>query len=138
MTGTFEYEPGDVRDMPDFNIFFRYHATCPYYSNAVWYLTQMRRWGQIPEAMPDEWYAEVAASVCKPAIYMQAAQLLVDEGLAKAEDFPFGTDGYRELTPAGDIIDGAADDGRRPNADIDSLPIGLKGDQTVDGTEIRG
>ena len=50
MTGTFEYEKGDKREVPDFNVFFRYYATYPFYSDAVWYLTQMRRWGQIPEA----------------------------------------------------------------------------------------
>ena len=54
MTGFFEYEKGDKRDVPDFNVFFRYNATYPFYSDAVWYLTQMRRWGQIPEAKPDE------------------------------------------------------------------------------------
>ena len=32
MTGTFEYEKGDKRAVPDFNVFFRYHATYPYYS----------------------------------------------------------------------------------------------------------
>ena len=47
MTGTFEFEKGDKREIPDFNVFFRYNATFPYYSDAVWYLTQMRRWGQI-------------------------------------------------------------------------------------------
>ena len=35
MTGTFEYEKGDKRAVPDFNIFFRYNATYPYYSDAV-------------------------------------------------------------------------------------------------------
>ncbi len=49
MTGTFEYEKGDKREVPDFNVFFRYNATYPYYSDAVWYLTQMRRWGQISD-----------------------------------------------------------------------------------------
>ena len=29
MTGTFEYEKGDVREVPDFNVFFRYNATYP-------------------------------------------------------------------------------------------------------------
>ena len=53
MTGTFEYEKGDKREVPDFNVFFRYYATYPYYSDAVWYLTQMRRWGQIAEQKPD-------------------------------------------------------------------------------------
>ena len=56
MTGTFEYEKGDKRAVPDFNVFFRHFATYPYYSDAVWYLTQMRRWGQIAEAKPDGWY----------------------------------------------------------------------------------
>ena len=29
MTGTFEYEKGDKRDIPDFNVFYRYYATTP-------------------------------------------------------------------------------------------------------------
>ena len=41
MTGTFEYAPGDKREMPDFNVFFRYSATYPFYSDAIWFLTQM-------------------------------------------------------------------------------------------------
>ena len=53
MTGTFAYEKGDVRLAPDFNIFFRGNATFPYYSDAVWTLTQMRRCGLIAEAHPD-------------------------------------------------------------------------------------
>jgi len=46
MTGTFEYEPGDIRPAEDFNIFFRKNATYPFYSDAIWYLTQMRRKAQ--------------------------------------------------------------------------------------------
>ncbi|HEU5136108.1 MAG TPA: CmpA/NrtA family ABC transporter substrate-binding protein, partial [Steroidobacteraceae bacterium] len=34
MTGTFEYGRGDKRALPDFNVFFRYHANYPYYSDA--------------------------------------------------------------------------------------------------------
>jgi nitrate/nitrite transport system substrate-binding protein len=49
MTGTFEFEKGDMREIPDFNVFFRYNATYPFYSDAVRCLTQMRRWGQIAE-----------------------------------------------------------------------------------------
>ena len=138
MTGTFEYEKGDVREVPDFNVFFRYNATYPYYSDAVWYLTQMRRWGQIAEAKPNTWYDEVARSVYKPEIYLQAARLLVEEGLANEADFPWDSDGYKAPTPAADIIDGIAYDGKAPNAYLESLPIGLKGDQRVIGTEIQG
>ncbi|WP_197918728.1 CmpA/NrtA family ABC transporter substrate-binding protein [Thiosulfatihalobacter marinus] len=138
MTGTFEYEKGDVREVPDFNVFFRYNATYPFYSDAVWYLTQMRRWGQIAEAKPNTWYDEVARSVYKPEIYLQAARLLVEEGLANEADFPWDSDGYKAPTPAADIIDGIAYDGKAPNAYLESLPIGLKGNQKVIGTEIQG
>ncbi|MBV7407839.1 CmpA/NrtA family ABC transporter substrate-binding protein [Maritimibacter sp. DP1N21-5] len=138
MTGTFEYEKGDTREVPDFNVFFRYNATQPYYSDAIWYLTQMRRWGQIAEAKPDSWFDEVAKSVYKPSIYLEAARMLVDEGLANEADFDWDSDGYKAATPAGDVIDGIGYDGRTPNAYLDSLPIGLKGDQVVVGNEIQG
>ncbi len=133
MTGTFEYEKGDKRDIPDFNVFYRYFATYPYYSDAIWYLTQMRRWGQIGEAKPDSWYDEVAKSVYRPDIYLKAARMLVEEGLVDEADFPWDSDGYREPTPAADIIDGIAYDGRKPNEYLNSLSIGLKGDATVGG-----
>jgi len=53
MTGTFEFEKGDVRPAPDFNKFFRGQYGIPYYSDAIWWLTQMRRWGHIAEHKPD-------------------------------------------------------------------------------------
>ena len=138
MTGTFEYEKGDKRDVPDFNVFFRYNATYPYYSDAIWYLTQMRRWGQIPEHKSDEWYHETAKSVYRPDIYLKAAKLLIADGYAKKEDFPFDTDGYREAVPAEDFIDGIPYDGHKPNAYIDALPIGLKSNQLIEGNEVAG
>jgi nitrate/nitrite transport system substrate-binding protein len=138
MTGTFEYEKGDKRDVPDFNVFYRYFATYPYYSDAIWYLTQMRRWGQIVDHKDDAWYDEVAKSVYKPDIYMQAAELLIADGLVDKADFPFGSDGYKDPTPAADIIDGIGYDGRAPNAYIDSLTIGLKTNQMIDGNDVKG
>ena len=90
MTGTFEYEKGDKRAAPDFNVFFRHFATYPYYSDAVWYLTQMRRWGQIAEAKPDAWYVD-DGQVGLPARPLPARppRLLVAEGKAKEADFPW-------------------------------------------------
>lgn len=136
MTGTFEYEKGDKRPAPDFNIFFRQFATYPYYSDAVWYLSQMRRWGQISEAKADEWYAENAKKVYRPDIYLKAAQSLVDDGLAKKEDFPWDSDGYRP--PASEFIDGLTYDGRKPNEYLKQFPIGLKDNQTVQGSDVNG
>ena len=136
MTGTFEFEKGDKRPAPDFNVFFRKNASYPFYSDAVWTLTQMRRWGQIPEAKPDAWYDETAKSVYKPAIYEEAARMLVEEGKAKAEDFPFGTDGYK--APSAAFIDHIEYDGRKPNDYLSKLPIGLKDGQTVTGAGVQG
>src|SRR5579885_2334828 len=123
MTGTFEYEKGDKRSLPDFNVFFRYNATYPYYSDAVWYLTQMRRWGQISEAKPDSWYDEVAKKVYRPDIYKAAAEALIKEGRMKAGDLP-QTDGYKPPTSA--FIDGIEYDGRKPNDYLAKFAIGNK------------
>ena len=138
MTGFFEFEKGDTRPQPDFNVFFLYNATYPFYSDAIWYLTQMRRWGQIAEPKSDEWFMDTAKSVYRPDIYLQAARMLVDDGMANEADFPWDSDGFKAPTPAEDIIDGIAYDGRAPNAYLQSLPIGLKGDQIIIDNEIQG
>tara|TARA_R110001599_G_scaffold353459_1_gene592369 strand:- start:62569 stop:63873 length:1305 start_codon:yes stop_codon:yes gene_type:complete len=131
MTGTFEYEKGDTREVPDFNVFFRYYATYPYYSDAVWYLTQMRRWGQIAEPQTDDWYFEIARSVYRPDIYQRAAQALIDEGEMAASDFPeFDSEsGFRP--PQSAFIDGVTYDGTQPNNYLEQFPIGLRGDETI-------
>ena len=134
MTGTFEYEKGDKRLLPDFNVFFRYNATYPYYSDAVWYLTQMRRWGQIAETKPDSWYDEIARKVYRPDIYLKAARALVDDGLANEADFPWDTDGYR--APQSEFIDAITFDGHKPNAYLDSFPIGLKSGEVISASEV--
>lgn len=123
MTGTWEYYKGDKRPLPDFNVFFRYYATYPYYSDAVWYLTQMRRWGQIGDVKADEWFAKTAADVYKPEIYMKAAQALIAEGKLKKDEVP-ETDGYRP--PTAEFIDGIEYDGHQPNAYLKKFSIGLK------------
>jgi nitrate/nitrite transport system substrate-binding protein len=131
MTGTFEYEKGDKREVPDFNVFFRYNATYPYYSDAIWYLTQMRRWGQIAEYKPDSWYMDIAKKVYRPDIYAAAAKELIAEGKVKAKDFPdFDTeDGFRP--PQTEFIDGITFDGKKPNEYLEKFPIGLKGKDEV-------
>ena len=136
MTGTFEYQPGEKRPVPDFNVFHRYYATYPFYSDAIWYLTQMRRWGQIPEGKPDSWYAETAKKVYRPDLYLQAAKLLLEEGKIKKDEVPWDSDGYKAPTKA--FIDGIEYDGHKPNAYIDSLSIGLKGQQKVEGGNVIG
>ena len=127
MTGTFEYEKGDKRSVPDFNVFFRYNATYPYYSDAIWYLTQMRRWGQISEQKSDDWYMQTAKEVYRPDIYAQAAKALIAEKKAKASDFPnFATEtGFKP--PQTEFLDNVTYDGSKPNEYLNKLTIGLKG-----------
>ncbi|WP_366184433.1 CmpA/NrtA family ABC transporter substrate-binding protein [Flavobacterium ovatum] len=123
MTGTFEYEKGDKRDAADFNVFFKHNATYPFYSDGVWYMTQMRRWGQITEAQPADWYASKIKEVYLPEIWTKAAELLVKEGNLEQADIPT-TDGYKEATS--DFIDGLQYDGKKPLEYIKSMKIGNK------------
>jgi nitrate/nitrite transport system substrate-binding protein len=132
MTGVFEYERKDVRPTPDFNVFFRYNASYPHTSDAIWYLTQMRRWGQIPEAKPDSWYMEMGKKAVAPEIYQQAAADLIAEGKMKASDFPdFKTfTGIRAVTET-EWIDNVQFDATKPNEYLTKFKIGLKGDEKI-------
>lgn len=123
MTGTFEYKKGDVRPVPDFNAFWNDDASYPFYSDAIWYLTQMRRWGQIGEAKSDSFYLAVAKKVYDPGIWTKAAAALVDEGYLVAAELP-ETDGFRPVTSA--FIDSIPFDGRHPVAYLKSLSVGNK------------
>jgi len=127
MTGVFAYARDDIRETPDFNVFFRYHATYPYYSDAIWYLSQMRRWGQISDAKPDSWYQDIAKQVFQPALYQRAAKALIAEGKLTAADFPdFAAEsGYRPVD-ATRFIDGKQFDATAPNAYLQQFAIGQK------------
>ncbi|PSV25447.1 CmpA/NrtA family ABC transporter substrate-binding protein [Photobacterium sp. GB-56] len=131
MTGSFEYEAGDIRPAPDFNVFFRYNATYPYYSDAVWSLTQMRRWGQIPQAKPDSWYIDIAKQVYRPDIYRLAVNALISDGLMKQSDFSDVDNETGFRPPHSHFIDNITYDGRSPNAYLEQFSIGLKGDQQI-------
>jgi nitrate/nitrite transport system substrate-binding protein len=124
MTGYFYFQKSDKREMPDFNVFFKYHSTYPWYSDGVWFLTQMRRWGQITEAKSAEWYAETAKSVYQPAVYLEAAKHLLEEGYIEEADIPWDTDGYK--APTSDFIDGITYDGKDPIGYLNAHTIGNK------------
>ncbi len=128
MTGKFTFGPGDTRATPEFNQFFANQASYPMYSDGIWYLTQMRRWGQIARAKPDQWYLDTVKATYRPDLYDQAAKSLVDGGKAKAEQFP-KTDGFR--VSARKAIDGVPFDARHPAAYAAGFAIGLKDNQTV-------
>ncbi|HTN14193.1 MAG TPA: CmpA/NrtA family ABC transporter substrate-binding protein [Sphingomonadaceae bacterium] len=134
MTGQFTFEPGDTRPAPGFNIFFDKFAGYPFYSDAIWYLTQMRRWGQIDQDRPDQWYVDTARAVYRPDLYMAAARALVDKGAIPAASVP-ETDGFR--APQNGFIDSITYDGRTPNAYLAKFSIGLKQGQKVTPGGVR-
>lgn len=123
MLGTFEFEKGDVRSIPDFNVFFRYNATYPYYSDGIWFLTQMKRWGQIAEPKTNEWYHTKIKEIYKPEIWMAAAKLLLEEGFLTKTEIPL-TDGYKPATT--EFIDNMLYDGKKPVEYIKGFKIGIK------------
>jgi nitrate/nitrite transport system substrate-binding protein len=136
MTGKFTFEPGDTRDAPGFNIFFDKFAGYPYYSDAVWYLTQMRRWGQIGQDKTDQWYFDTAKAVYRPDLYLAAANALVEKGVIPEDSVP-ETDGFRG--PQSGFIDGITYDGRKPNDYLSKFSIGLKkGDRVTTSGVTRG
>jgi nitrate/nitrite transport system substrate-binding protein len=134
LSGKFTFEAGDTRDTPMFNLFFGEQASFPFYSDAIWVLTQMRRWGQIAEDKPDAWYLDTAKSVYRPDLYMDAAKSLVADGKAPADAFP-ESDGFRITTTK--AIDGIPFDAHKPSAYVASFSIGLKPGQTVTAAGVK-
>ncbi|MBA3055400.1 MAG: ABC transporter substrate-binding protein [Sphingomonadales bacterium] len=134
MTGKFTFAPGDTREAKGFNIFFDNYAGYPYYSDAVWFLTQMRRWGQLPADHPDQWYFDTAKAVYRPDLYMGAAKALVEKGTIPATALP-ETDGYK--APDSGFLDGITYDGKRPNEYLGKFKIGLKQGQSVTASGVK-
>lgn len=128
MTGKFTFGEGDTRATPEFNLFFDSQASYPFQSDAIWVLTQMRRWGQIPETKADQWYFDTAKATYRADLYDAAAASLVTEGKAPAAAFPT-TDGFRIYTRK--AIDGVIFDPRKPAAYAAGFAIGLKDGQAV-------
>lgn len=125
MTGYFYFQKSDKREMPDFNVFFKYHCTYPWYSDGVWFLTQMRRWGQITEPKSAEWYASTAKDIYRPDVYRAAAARLIAQGLLTTDEIPSeDSDGYKPATD--EFIDGLTYDGKDPLGYLKQHEIGNK------------
>lgn len=74
LTGTLQLSSDQPpRAAPDFNIFHRYAANFPWRSHALWFISQMLRWGLIDRAIKPE---TLAAAVYRPEVYRAAAARL--------------------------------------------------------------
>lgn len=74
LSGNMVYDPGGTpQAQPDFNVFHRHAAMFPWRSHALWFMTQMLRWGQLERA---ENLAAAAARAFRPELYRQLAEEL--------------------------------------------------------------
>lgn len=74
LTGTFRYsQQGEAVACPDCNVFYRYAANFPWRSHAIWFMTQMLRWGQIDRNID---LYKLADQIYRPDIYRAAAEAL--------------------------------------------------------------
>ncbi len=107
----------------DFNVFSRYSANFPWHSHALWFLTQMVRWGQLREPLDLQ---RIARRVYRPEIYRQAASALrLDLPVGDVKSEGLHADGWTlsgeqgELSMGADrFFDGATFD---PNDPVDYL-----------------
>ena len=94
----------------------------------------MRRWGQVAEDKPDQWYFDQAKAVYRPDLYLVAARKLVADGVIPADSVP-QTDGFRGQQ--GGFLDGVIYDGKQPNAYLAKFKIGLKQGQKVTASGVQ-
>jgi nitrate/nitrite transport system substrate-binding protein len=74
MGGSFRFDTDEEPvAMSDFNVFHRFAANFPWQSHAVWFITQMVRWGQIAEPVN---IRQAAEQVYRPDLYREAAREL--------------------------------------------------------------
>jgi nitrate/nitrite transport system ATP-binding protein len=74
LTGTLQFSSDEsAREAADYNVFQRYAANFPWRSHAVWFLSQMQRWGQVDPGLNLE---SIAKSVYRPDVYRAAANAL--------------------------------------------------------------
>ncbi len=72
MTGTFQYlKDYKAEKNPMFNVFSNNYASYPYRSHAMWFLTQMYRWGQIDKPLNMK---EVVERVYRSDLFEKAAK----------------------------------------------------------------
>lgn len=134
LTGSPSYAPGEPGpDSLDYIVYHRYAASFPWRSHAVWFLTQMLRWGQIG---PQTDVAAAVDRIYRPDLYRAAAAELgvaaplVDEKVEGLHASPWTLDEATAPIPmAPDVFfDGRAFDAAQPLRYATGFEIGrLKG-----------
>lgn len=123
-------EPGEAS--LDYVIYHRYAASFPWRSHAVWFLSQMLRWGQIG---PEVDIPAIAEQVYRPDLFRIAAARaaspapLVDEKVEGAHAGPWRLDeATSPIRMAPDLFfDGRLFDAAQPRRYAESFEIGRRG-----------
>lgn len=134
MCGKYQFELGKAPElMPDFNVFGRYTATFPWRSHAIWFVTQMKRWGQVPMEWDERMIAE---ATYRPEIYRAAASELginyptqdyKAEG-THAKAWTLFSDDRDELAMGSDVwMDGQVFDPSKPTEYLSRISAGRGG-----------
>ena len=130
LIGAFPYaREGNGLAASDYVIFNRYAASYPWRSHAVWFLSQMLRWGQIG---PDVDMVGLAARVYRPEAFRDAAADLgvaapiVDEKVEGAHSEPWLLEEASEPIRMGPdlFFDGRPFDAAQASRYAKSFPIG--------------
>jgi nitrate/nitrite transport system substrate-binding protein len=129
LTSSPPYAPGDPAGASlDYIVYHRYAASFPWRSHAVWFLSQMIRWGQAPRGVS----AAMAAAVYRPDIFRLAAAALGEpapltdfkrEGLHAAPWILNEASGPVPMA-ADAFLDGAVFDPADPLAYVDGFALG--------------
>lgn len=129
LIGSPPYAPGEEGPASqDYLVFNRYAASFPWRSHALWFLTQMRRWGQIG---PEVDIRAVAETVYRPDLFRRAAadlgqaSPLVDLKAEGGHDQPWELDlATTTIAMAPDaFLDGRIFDPRQPERYLQAFPI---------------
>jgi nitrate/nitrite transport system substrate-binding protein len=130
LLGAPPYAPGAPAGVTrDYIIYHRYAASFPWRSHAVWFLTQMLRWGQIDTPVDIQGVAE---QVYRPDLFrLAAAQVgepapLVDEKVEGAHDVAWRLEeASAPINMAPDLFfDGGVFDAAQPRRYLDGFDIG--------------
>jgi nitrate/nitrite transport system substrate-binding protein len=106
LTGTLLFaSESSPRSAPDYNVFQRYAANFPWRSHAVWFLSQMLRWGELENV---EAIDKIAQAVYRPDVFRIAARA-VGQSYPEIDTKTEGRHGavWTQTVPDGELTMGA-------------------------------
>ena len=95
LSGRIEVSRGTVMDFEDFFVPAAHHATFPSVTYAMWFYSQMVRWGDVAHTAGN---VELARATFRPDLYRSALATLIDDN-PPADAAPLGRDSFFDSKP---------------------------------------